>query len=414
MNQCSEMIKSLPLVFSRKYFYSKRSANAIHYISTISILGISIGTAALILVLSVFNGFEDLITKMLNQFNPDIKVVPVEGKFFEKNQQILSKLKEIDGVLAVSQVLEEKALFESDKVQDFGTIKGVDNNYRQVASLDSTILDGQFVLSKENVDYAIIGFGLGNKLGSMPSQLSEPISVYSPNGDDAGIVSQPFTRRFLYPGALFSIQQDVDYEYMIASLAFVEDLLGKPNTLSALELKIDPKKSVKTIQKNIQTLMGDKFAVKNRYQQEEAFLKLMNIEKWVSFAILSLTLLLVAFNMTCALWMLVLEKKSDLATLKSIGMKDNQVFRIFLNLGMLLSLVGFFTGLIVAVILYILQKTVGIVGVPEGFAVNVYPVEMQISDVLAILIIVSVIGFLASYFPAKMASRASAIHKYGN
>ncbi len=408
------MNRTLSFIFSRKYFYSKRSANAIHYISTISILGISIGTAALILVLSVFNGFEGLITKILNQFNPDIKITPREGKFFERDSVMIKKLENTEGVLAVSKVLEEKALFESEKVQDFGTLKGVDKHFRQVASLDSAILEGEYMLTKDKTDYGIIGFGLANKLGTMPSQLSEPISVYSPNEDEAGIISQPFTRRFLYPGALFSIQQDVDYEYVITSLEFVEELLNKPNSLSAIELKIDNKKNVKTLQKNIQAVVGEKFDVKNRYQQEEAFLKLMNIEKWVSFAILSLTLLLVAFNMTCALWMLVLEKKSDLATLKSLGMKDKQVFSIFLNLGMLLSVVGFLVGLAVAVILYILQKTVGIVGVPEGFAVNVYPVQMEITDIAAILIIVSMIGFLASYFPAKMASRSSILFKYGD
>ncbi len=351
---------------------------------------------------------------MLNQFNPDIKITPREGKFFERDSVMIKKLENTEGVLAVSKVLEEKALFESEKVQDFGTLKGVDKHFRQVASLDSAILEGEYMLTKDKTDYGIIGFGLANKLGTMPSQLSEPISVYSPNEDEAGIISQPFTRRFLYPGALFSIQQDVDYEYVITSLEFVEELLNKPNSLSAIELKIDNKKNVKTLQKNIQAVVGEKFDVKNRYQQEEAFLKLMNIEKWVSFAILSLTLLLVAFNMTCALWMLVLEKKSDLATLKSLGMKDKQVFSIFLNLGMLLSVVGFLVGLAVAVILYILQKTVGIVGVPEGFAVNVYPVQMEITDIAAILIIVSMIGFLASYFPAKMASRSSTLFKYGD
>ena len=219
------MNRTLSFIFSRKYFYSKRSANAIHYISTISILGISIGTAALILVLSVFNGFEGLITKMLNQFNPDIKITPREGKFFERDSVMIKKLENTEGVLAVSKVLEEKALFESEKVQDFGTLKGVDKHFRQVASLDSAILEGEYMLTKDKTDYGIIGFGLANKLGTMPSQLSEPISVYSPNEDEAGIISQPFTRRFLYPGALFSIQQDVDYEYVITSLEFVEELL---------------------------------------------------------------------------------------------------------------------------------------------------------------------------------------------
>lgn len=404
------MSQFLPFVFSRKYFFSKRSANAIHFISGISILGISIGTAALILVLSVFNGFEDLITKMLNRFNPDIKITAVEGKFFERDTNLINRLKRVDGVLAISQILEEKALFESDNVQDFGTLKGVDENFKVVTSVDSVILEGQYLLKKGDVEYGVIGYGLGNKLGARPSQLSTPLSVYSPNEDSSSIGNQAFTRRYLYPSALFSIQQDVDYEYLIASIDFVRELLNKPNALSALEIKLD--KSKKGVQNKIEQMVGKSYFVKNRYQQEEAFLKLMNIEKWVSFSILSLTLLLVAFNMTCALWMLVLEKKPDLAILKSLGMKDKHVFGIFINLGLMLSLFGFLVGLSISIVLYYLQKTVGIVGVPEGFAVDAYPVVMNVTDVLIILVIVSVIGFAASFFPAKMASKASSIFKY--
>ncbi len=402
----------IPIIFAKRYFFSKRSANSIHFISAISILGISIGTAALILVLSVFNGFEELITKMLNRFNPDIKITAVEGKFFEIDSALIKNIKEIDGVLALSVVLEEKALFESNNIQDFGTLKGVDTNFKNVSAIDSALLEGEYSLEKGDIDYAIIGFGLGNKLGARPSQLSEALSVYSPNEESSGLSIQPFTRRFLYPAALFSIQQDVDYEYILASLSFVRDLLNKPNAASGLEVKLDPKKDKKFIQCKIELVAGTRFMVKNRYQQEEAFLKLMNIEKWVSFAILSLTLLLVAFNMTCALWMLVLEKKPDLAILKSLGLKDNQVSAIFLNLGALLSLFGFMLGLIFSLVLYYLQKNIGLVGVPEGFAVDAYPILMRLSDILIILLVVFVIGIFASILPARMAGKSSSIFKY--
>lgn len=402
----------IPLIFAKRYFFSRRSANSIHFISAISILGISIGTAALILVLSVFNGFEDLITKMLNRFNPDIKITVAKGKFFEVDSTLIQKIKKIDGVLALSIVLEEKALFESNQVQDFGTLKGVDAVFKKVSSLDSTIIEGEYILEKSDVSFGILGFGLSNKLGAKPNQLTEAISVYSPNEDNSGLVTKPFTRRFLYPGGLFSIQQDVDYEYIIASLEFVRDLLNKPNAASGLELKLDPDKDRKIIQKKIEFVLGKDFNVKNRYQQEEAFLKLMNIEKWVSFAILTLTLLLVAFNMTCALWMLVLEKKPDLAILKSLGLKDRDVSAIFLNLGSLLALFGFLLGLFIALVLYYLQKHVGLVGVPEGFAVDAYPILMRLTDILVIFIVVFVIGIFASVLPARMAGKASSIFKY--
>lgn len=405
------MNRFISYVFARKYFFSRRSANAIHFISGISILGISIGTAALILVLSVFNGFEELITKMLNRFNPDLKISSVEGKSFKIDSNLVSKIKHLDGVKSVSLVLEEKALFESNKVQDFGTIKGVDKNYNQVSEIDSVIMEGEYVLKKGDIYYGVLGYGLSNKLGSSPSPLSDPISIYSPNEDDSGFGNQAFTRRFIYPGALFSIQQDVDYEYILASLDFVQDLLHKPQMASGIEIKLKTKNDV-SIQQIIEKLVGKDFKVKNRYQQEEAFLKLMNIEKWVSFAILTLTLLLVAFNMTCALWMLVLEKKPDIAVLKSMGMKNEIISKIFLNLGIMLSMFGFGIGLILSLILYYLQKNMGLVGVPEGFAVNAYPILMKTSDVLVIMVVVFVIGFLASLFPARMASKTSAVHKY--
>lgn len=402
----------LPLHIARKYFFSKRSANAVHIISGIAILGIAVGTTALILVMSVFNGFESLITDMLSNFNPDVKITAIKGKTFHLDSTMVKRLEALPNVSAVSATLEEKALFESNQVQDFGTLKGVDNKFKLVTHLDSSVKEGKYLLRSGDLDMAIVGAGLGNRLAVQPERSTAPLAVYTPRTDASGIVDKPFTRMFLYPSGTFSIQQEVDYEYVIASLDFVQDFLNKKGQASSIELRLkNYKLSQKETLKSIQSVVGKSFMVKNRYQQEESFLKLMNIEKWVSFAILSLTLLLVAFNMTGALWMMVIEKKPDIAILKSIGMSDSSIKNIFMLLGLILSGFGFLLGLIVAVVLYILQKQIGLVSVPEGFAVSSYPINMEILDVIAILFVVMCIGWLAAYMPARRAKVGETIYR---
>ena len=402
----------LPLHIARKYFFSKRSANAIHIISAIALLGIAVGTTALILVMSVFNGFESLITKMLSNFNPDVKIEILKGKSFIVDESKIKKLEALPNVAFVSVTLEEKALFESNHVQDFGTLKGVDDKFKLVTHIDSSVTDGKYQLRAGSLDMAYVGGGLGNRLAVQPERSSAPIAVYTPKMETEAFSDKPFTRMFLYPAGMFSIQQEVDYEYVIASLDFVREFLNKPGQASSIELRLknyNPTNN-ETL-KEIKAIMGNEYQVKDRYQQEESFLKLMNIEKWVSFAILSLTLLLVAFNMTGALWMIVIEKKPDIAILKSIGMDDGSVRNVFMFLGMILSTIGFTTGVIIALILYTLQKQIGLVSVPEGFAVSSYPINMVYTDVIAIFIVVSLIGLLASYMPSRRARQTETVYR---
>lgn len=403
---------SLPLHIAKKYFFSKRSTNAIHIISGIAILGIAVGTTSLILVMSVFNGFESLITTMLSNFNPDIKIIAVKGKSFQVDSLMIKKLESVPNVAYVSQTLEEKALFESNHVQDFGTLKGVDNNFKYVTHLDSSIKDGKYLLRSAGLDMAVVGSGLGNRLALQPERSTAPIAVYTPKMEAANFGDKPFTRMFIYPAGMFSIQQEVDYEYVIASLDFVREFLNKRGEASSIELRLkDYNNSKEATINKIKEITGSAYIVKDRYEQEASFLKLMNIEKWVSFAILSLTLLLVAFNMTGALWMIVIEKKQDIAILKSIGLVDNSIRNIFLYLGLILCVFGFGLGLIIAIILYVLQKEIGLVSVPDGFAVSSYPINMEIPDIFAILFVVLLIGWLAAFMPARRAKQTETVYR---
>lgn len=372
-------------------------------------LGISIGTAALILVLSVFNGFEDLILSLFSKFNPDVKVTVAEGKTFEASAELLARIDSLEEVALVSRSLEEVAFFEYNRSQDFGILKGVDSLYDEITGIDSTIYEGVYRLSDGNRSLAVLGGGMRNKLSVNLEDPFEPIAVYMAK-QDAGMMSQPFRKRFVYPVGAFRIQQDFDNQYILVSLRFAQEILtAAENEVSALEIKLKEGAAAGVAIQKIKTIVGPEFEVKDRYQQDESFLKLMNIEKWMSFAILSLTLVLVAFNMIGALWMIVIEKKRDIAILKSMGSTDRQVKNIFLSEGFLLCILGLGAGLALAILLYYLQINYGLVPIPEGFVVDAYPISMRPLDVVAVATVVFLIGMAASLPAALRAQRISAL-----
>ena len=381
----------LVLVLFKKVNF--KSVNAINVISGISVFGISLGTAALILVLSVFNGFEDLISGLFGTFNPDVKITALKGKTFTTDSTLIAKLKMVDGVVAISQTLEETAFFEYKGSRDFGTLKGVDDFYTVVTGIDSTIREGDLIFEANGRQYAVLGVGMRNKLSVNVDNEFTPITVYMAKKSNS--VTKPFIKRFLYPAGTFVIQQDFDNQYILCSLEFARKLLNITDQVSALEIKVDPNKDQEQILSEIRTVMGDDFVIKDRYQQDEAFLKLMNIEKWLSYAILALTMILVAFNMIGSLWMIVLDKRKDIAILKSMGATNEMVRRIFLNQGLLLCTVGMLFGFIIAILLYLLQISYGVVPIPQGFVVNAYPVSMRYSDFIVVTITVLSIGLLA-------------------
>ncbi|MEM1318780.1 MAG: FtsX-like permease family protein [Bacteroidota bacterium] len=399
---------NLPLKIARRYLFARKSTNAINIISGISVFGISVGTAALILVLSVFNGFEDLITGLFSSFNPDVKISPLKGKTFSPDSTQLAQLRNLDGVDYVSQTLEEVAFFEYKNSKDFGILKGVDENFSKVTGIDSTIREGSYQLRRGDQELLILGVGMRNKLAVNIDEFVNSLSVYMAKRKSSNF-GNPFRKRLAYPTGTFVIQQDFDNQYILSSLKFAQELMGYRDQVSNLELRLNPAANSAATVEQIRQIMGDDFIVKDRYQQDEAFLKLMNIEKWMSFAILSLTLVLVAFNMIGSLWMIVLDKRQDISILKSMGANNRQIRNIFLNEGLLLCLLGLFSGFALAILFFIVQKAFGIVPIPAGFVVNAYPISMRLPDFIVVALTVVGIGLIASWPPALRAARIPAL-----
>ena len=396
----------LPLYISRRYLFSKKSTNAINIITGIATLGISVGTAALILILSVFNGFEDLVTGMMGNFNPDAKILPAKGKTFLIDSTKLLAIKQLKGVQTFAVSLEEVSFFEYAGAQDFGIIKGVDKNYSDVVNMDSILQEGRFLTENADNYYAVVGAGLRNKLSINVENPTEPLSIFMAKNDEMS--AKPFKQQLAMPIGTFAVQQDFDNQYILTSLNLVQDLLSQYDQASAIEIKLHDKNDFTTIQA-IRNLLGSEFIVKDRFQQNESFLKIMNVEKWMSFAIVCLTLILVAFNMIGSLWMIVLDKKKDIAILKSMGMNNLQIRNTFLGTGFWLVIIGMLSGFLLSILLYIFHKSVGLVPVPEGFMMDTYPASMRWYDFLTVGITVISIGIIASIPAARKAMSIPAL-----
>ncbi len=399
----------LSFKIARRYLFAKKSTNAINIISGISVFGIAVGVAALVLVLSVFNGFEDLLSGMFSSFNPDIKVEIKQGKTFPLDAAKIKALEALPEVSIVSQTLEETALFDYKDVQVFGTLKGVDEQFHLVTGIDSTVREGLYRFQDGRKDLVVMGLGMRNKLSVNIDDALSTLNVYMPKRKKSSFASQPFQKQLAFPVGTFMIQQDFDGQYVLSSLGFAQKLLAYKDKISALEIKLVPEAVTATAVEKVTAIMGDDFYVKDRYQQNEAFLKLMNMEKWMSFAIMSLMLVLIAFNMIGALWMIVLEKEKDIAILKSMGGTNTFVRNIFLTEGVLLCIVGIIIGFVLAIGFYLIQHSYGIIPIPEGFIVNAYPMSMRVSDFLIVMATVFVIGLVASYPPAIRAMRVSTL-----
>lgn len=400
---------NLALKIARRYLFAKRSTNAINIITGIAVFGIAVGTAALLLVLSVFNGFEDLITAMYNNFDPDVKITPVQGKTFSQDSIPLAELQAINGVGAISATLEEVAGFKYKDNVVFGIIKGVDENYEYVTNVDSVIREGRFALESAELSYGVVGVGVRNKLALDIDDPFYRIGVYMAKRKRNPLDPNPLRTQYLHPIGTFFAQQEFDQEYIITNLAFVRSLLQVRDQLSAIEIKLQPGFNVPETYAKIQEVVGDGFYVKDRYQQQESFFKLMKIEKWLSYAIAGLMMVMIAFNMIGALWMAVLEKRPDIVILKSMGATDRTVRNIFLSQGLLLSLLGLLIGFVLAITIYVLQKTVGIVTIPGNASIDAYPVSMRPADFIVVILTVLAIGLLASIAPALRAQRVSAL-----
>jgi len=400
---------NFPLNIARRYIFGKKSATAINIITAISIGGIAVGTGALIIILSVFNGFEDLVKSLYNSFQPDIMITPVEGKTFTLESSTYNKLMEADGVAHIAKSLEETAFFEYNGSQGFGVIKGVDDEWLEVTRLDSVMHEGKYKLKDGSRNFAVVGYGIRNNLGISVEAYLTQMSVYMLKNKNVGNFEKPFKKKYLQPIGVFAIQQQFDEKYTIADLAFVQGLRDYKNgEISQLEIKLDENKDADVALALIQEIMGDGFDVKNQYQQNAAFFKLMKIEKWIGFAITLLTMMLVAINMIGCMLMLVHEKKKDIAILKSMGADNSLIKKIFMSVGVWMTGIGLVLGLVGGIAIYIAHKIFNLVPM-EGFIVDAYPASMRFWDFAIITVFVFGFGWLSSLYPAYFASKIESL-----
>lgn len=400
---------NVPFYIARRYLFAKKSHNIINIISIISVLGIAAGTLALIVVLSVFNGFEDLVARLFNTFNPDLKITAVEGKTFSTDSFPMECLQNINGISCYTGVIEENALLRYMDKQYIVTIKGVSSSFDCTSDVGKSMVEGDFRLEAGETNFAVVGQGIAYNLGLSLNDFENPIAIYVPKRSSSKTIDpmDAFNMLEIQPSGFFGIQQDFDIKYVIVPLRFTRELLDYPKELSALELKITPGYNPARVQNEIESSLGQRFIVKNRFQQEELLFKIMKAEKLAVFVILSFILIIATFNVIGSLSMLILDKKKDIAVLQSLGATNRLVRRIFVTEGMLISLSGAFIGLVLGFIICILQQELGLITIQNSgsFLVESYPVKIQWTDFFWIMLIDIVVGFLAAWYPARYISR---------
>ena len=380
----------------------------------ISVAGVTIGTAALIVVLSVMNGFDGLMKMMYNSFEPDLKVTPAVGKVFTLNPEKMDQIKNHPAVFDIAQTLEESALLKYDEQQYIATVKGVSSNFSDITGIDTMIAIGEFTLERENKPYTVVGQGVAYFL-SMNINYINPVVIYVPRRD-AGISMNPeraFNRDYIFPTGIFSIQHEFDTKYILVPLDYARKLFSYEKELSALEIKLIPDANIQNTQNEISEILSKDFIVKNRYQLHEAFYKIMQSEKFYIYLILTFILIIASFNIIGSLTMLIIDKKEDIATFRSLGANLQTIRRIFLTEGWLITIVGAIIGLIIGWFVCWLQVTFELVRLhgDGSFIIDAYPVEIIWTDFLLIFITVVAIGYFAAWYPVRYITKRFVIQE---
>lgn len=410
---------NFPFYIARRYLFSKKSHNIINIISGISVAGVTVGTLALIVVLSVFNGFEELVKSLFNTFNPDLIITIKEGKTFTASDLPDDKIKNIPGVVSFSEVVEENALLKYKTEQYIVTLKGVSTEFLINNPLDTMLVDGGFVLENNAYNFTVMGYLVAYNLGIKINDFSNPVHVYVPKRTKKRLTSleQSFNSGSLIPSAVFSVQQEIDSKYVIVPIRFARKLLDYSNEVTSIEIRLDPNVDSDFIQQEIQEMAGDAFVIKNRFQQQELLYKIMKSEKWAIFIILSFILIIAVFNVVGSLSMLILDKRKDIAVLFSMGANEKLIKRIFLFEGLLISFSGAIFGLLLGYLLCILQIKYGFIklGPDEGaFIIPYYPVKLYFADFMAVFGVVFFIGLVAAWFPVKQIADKYLKHSLSN
>ena len=396
-------------LFAWRYFKAKKTTNAINVISWISIVAMLFGTAALILVLSVFNGFEDLVKGLYSSFYPDLKIAPASGKQLTLTNEQLQKIRAVKGIKAVSLVVEERAFLKNGESQSMISLKGVDDAYATVTTVPNHIVAGEFNTGTEEQPLLVLGAGIENAVAVQSDRNIFPLTVYLPRKGEVDL-SDPIkslATDTVNTAGTFVIQQDFDNKYVLTNLGFVKNMLGlSPDTYGAAEIAITPGADEENVQQELQRFLGNQYLVQTRYEQNRSLYSIMQMEKWVIYAILSLILVVAAFNMVGALTMLVLEKREDIGVLHAIGASGNFIKKIFLSEGLLLALIGGGVGMLLALLIALAQQKFHLIPLQgDSFMISYFPVKINPWDFLLVGSTVLFISLVAAYIPARKAAK---------
>lgn len=405
---------NFPFFVARRYLFSKKSTHVINVISSISVIGVAVATMALVIVLSVFNGFHDLVATLFTSFDPQLKVVPVEGKTAPADDPILTQIRQLSQVDVATETVEDQALAVYQGRQAMVKIKGVDDNFAEMSHITDILYgDGTFSLHAANLQYGTLGIRLAQTLG-VGAQWDGFLKIYAPKKEgqlvDMANPSDGFVADSLNsPGVLFAVKQSkYDKNYIVTSISFARNLFGQQGMVSDLEIRLKPGSNLDAVKEEMQQIAGSKYQVLDRFEQQEDTFKIMSIEKLMAYIFLTFILVVASFNIIGSLSMLIIDKKNDVVTLRNLGANDKQITRVFLFEGRMIAVIGAVIGIGLGLLLCLLQQQYGFVrlGDSEGsFIVDAYPVSVHYTDVAIIFFTVIAVGWLAVWYPVRALSK---------
>ncbi|GHT56152.1 membrane protein [Bacteroidia bacterium] len=407
---------NFPFYIAKRYLFSKKSHNAIHIISVVAVCGVAVATMATVCSMSVLNGFRGLVTDMFSAFDPELKIMPVKGKVFDPDSVLFQDVYSLPEIDLIAESLEDNVMLNYRGHQGLAVLKGVSDNFTSLVNFGSILIDGDTVLKNEVNNFALLGVGVANNL-NVNAGFVFPMEIDAPKRNVKVNLSNPIAsinREYVYIGGVFRVEQAVyDENYIIAPIRLARDLFDYPKEVSALEIKLKEGIPVKEVQAKIRKILGDDFYVLDRYQQQEDTFKMINIEKWVTFLILSFILLIAAFNIVGSLSMLIIDKQADVITLRNLGADNKLISRIFLFEGWMISALGAVTGIVLGVLLCLGQQHFGWLrlGTGDNFSVTAYPVIVSVTDLLFVLATVLVIGFFSVLYPVRYLANRESVSK---
>lgn len=403
---------NFPFFIAKRYLFSKKSHNAINVISAISVCGVALATLAMVCTLSVFNGFQDMVATFFTAFDSQIKITSVKGKFFDGSEPVFSTIKSMPEIAVYSESVEDNAMVQYKGRQVMAVIKGVEDNFDKLTPIDSILFGrGELILHDEVADYAIPGLQLLSTLGT-GIRFLDPLEVYAPKRGSRINMANPMSSfvsdELFSSGLTFTVNQEkYDASYILTSIQFARRLFQYTNEVTAINLRLASGADENTVIRKLEELLGSGYRIQNRYEQQADTFRIMEIEKLISYVFLTFILMIACFNVIGSLSMLIIDKKNDVQTLRNLGASDNQIVRIFLFEGRMISFIGAVSGVVLGLVLCLIQQEYGVIslGSSGSFVVDAYPVSVHIWDIVLVFVTVLVVGFVSVWYPVRYLSR---------